>query len=417
MSTRSLNCFYDLSIAPCSYDFFAFLISAELHRVRNSFSSINLIFLPGAESPYRLDNLRTFQQNDNFFKNVLMVGPLLYESCKGVIWLDKRSDAQMYLEKPDEIFPRGYSIDNPITDYAFHGIVSSYFRGEDPVFFQAPEYASNLAKSFLKQFSDKKHIITLTTRELTRDDPGCRKVNTNFWQHFFELIDKSKFQPLVIRDTSAAFNTTPMFEGIPEVPAASIHLHLRYAIYQSAHLNIFKPNGPSILSVYGTPATLFFFDSSDAHPSISLTWYKQHHGMSIGSQYPLSTQNKRIIWGSEDQNSIDKMLQKLDTMHAEDLKKLHPISDRNTLLYTTQIALSHTIQNMRFGVMDEDIKLLQDYKKLLMKRLFTGVDPLLVLREKEKLNILKKGTVDKVIEMDKRTDSVLIDRPLIYKTA
>ena len=68
MNNRSLNCFYDLSVSPCSYDFFAFLISAELHRVRNGFDSLKLIFVPGPEKGYRLDNLRTFEQNDNFFK-------------------------------------------------------------------------------------------------------------------------------------------------------------------------------------------------------------------------------------------------------------------------------------------------------------------------------------------------------------
>ena len=72
MNNRSLNCFYDLSVSPCSYDFFAFLISAELHRVRNGFDSLKLIFVPGPEKGYRLDNLRTFEQNDNFFKNVVV---------------------------------------------------------------------------------------------------------------------------------------------------------------------------------------------------------------------------------------------------------------------------------------------------------------------------------------------------------
>ena len=161
MNNRSLNCFYDLSVSPCSYDFFAFLISAELHRVRNGFDSLKLIFVPGPEKGYRLDNLRTFEQNDNFFKNVLLNGPLLYKSCTSVVWLDKRLDVQSYLGNPHAVFPRGYSFIKVRRDYVFHGIVSSYFRGDGPVFFEAPNYSKGLAQNYLKRFSVEKKIITL----------------------------------------------------------------------------------------------------------------------------------------------------------------------------------------------------------------------------------------------------------------
>ena len=85
--SKKLNCFYDLSVAPCSYDFFAFLISAELHRIRNHFDNLSLIFLPGPNHGYKEDIHRSFEQNDNFFKNVLLPGPLLLPSCNSVIWL------------------------------------------------------------------------------------------------------------------------------------------------------------------------------------------------------------------------------------------------------------------------------------------------------------------------------------------
>ena len=68
---KTLQCIYDLEIAPCSYDFFAFLLSAETHRVRNRYDNIELIFLPGPNNGYREDNLRTDSQNEQFFLNVI----------------------------------------------------------------------------------------------------------------------------------------------------------------------------------------------------------------------------------------------------------------------------------------------------------------------------------------------------------
>ena len=112
--SKKLNCFYDLSIAPCSYDFFAFLISAELHRIRNHFDNLSLIFLPGPNHGYKEDIHRSFEQNDNFFKNVLLPGPLLLPSCNSVIWLDNRDEAQYLLRERKCVFPRGFSLEKPV---------------------------------------------------------------------------------------------------------------------------------------------------------------------------------------------------------------------------------------------------------------------------------------------------------------
>ena len=40
---KTLKCFYDFSVSPASYDFFTFLISAELCRVSRGFDSIDQI--------------------------------------------------------------------------------------------------------------------------------------------------------------------------------------------------------------------------------------------------------------------------------------------------------------------------------------------------------------------------------------
>ena len=65
---KILNVIYDLKISPCSYDFFAFLLSAEAHRVRNEFEKINLFFTPGDKNGFRNDNIRTNEQNHCLFR-------------------------------------------------------------------------------------------------------------------------------------------------------------------------------------------------------------------------------------------------------------------------------------------------------------------------------------------------------------
>ncbi len=411
-----LNCFYDLSIAPCSYDFFAFLISAELHRKRNGFESLAVIFLPGPNNGYRHDNLRTFDQNDNFFKNVLLNGPLLYKSCKSIVWLNDRSEAKKYLEPFTHVFPRGFTLQNPVTDYVYHGIVTSYFRGDDPVFFEAPPYAKSLAKSALSKISVNKSFITLTTRELQRDDPGTRRIDFEVWKNFFSQLDRSRFQPLIIRDTSMAFNSAPLFDDVPEIEAASIHLHMRYAIYQESFLNIFKPNGPSIISSYGTAPNLFFFEHNDQHCAISKSWYKTHYGMNRDSQFPLTTQNKRIVWDKESLELLNGTIKFLNESDVKLQSLLYPITDKITLMDTTKIALMHTIDNLKFGVLGEDVRVFQFYKDLLDRRLVSGPEPKNLILDYQKKGNLPKNTWDEILEIDRSTKSVLDDKSLVYQT-
>ena len=416
MTKRILNCFYDLWTSPCSYDFFAFLISAELHRIRNDFDSLAVIFLPGPNYGYRNDNIRSFNQNDNFFKNVLLNGPLLYKSCKSIVWLNDRIEAKNYLGSSAHVFPRGFSLDNRLTDYQYHGIVTSYFRGEKPVFFEAPAYAKDLAESALKKISNDKLFITLTTRELLRDDPGTRRINLEVWENFFSQLDKSKFQPLIIRDTAVALDSEPLFSNVPEIPTASIHLHMRYAIYQASFLNIFKPNGPSLISSYGTAPNLFFFEASERHASISNGWYKAHYGMNRGSQFPLTTKNKLLFWGKESLNVVNQTIHQLEES-AEELQSLcHPVTDINTLKYTSHIALQYTMNNLAYGVLEEDVSVFQFYNDLLERRLISGPEPKDLILYHETEGILPKGTWNKILEIDRSTKSVLNQKSLVYQT-
>ena len=148
-----LNAIYDLKIAPCSYDFFAFLLSAEAHRKRNGFDKINLIFTPGDKKGFRNDNLRSHEQNTQFFLNVILPGGHFLKSVVGINWISNRNEFLKLNILENNIFPRGYSINNPKTDYVMRGLVTSYFREEEPVLFHTPEYSINIARKILENIS------------------------------------------------------------------------------------------------------------------------------------------------------------------------------------------------------------------------------------------------------------------------
>ena len=83
---RTLFCFYDMSVSPCSYDFFVFLYSAEVSRIRRKLEKLKLILIHGPKGLFRHDNIRTHDQNLNFFHNVVIPGISLIPSCDSFLW-------------------------------------------------------------------------------------------------------------------------------------------------------------------------------------------------------------------------------------------------------------------------------------------------------------------------------------------
>ena len=81
---NSLYCFYDMQVSPCSYDFFTFLYSAEVCRIRRGLKSIKLILVKGQNHNFRQDQIRTQDQNETFFQNVIVPGISLLPSCESL---------------------------------------------------------------------------------------------------------------------------------------------------------------------------------------------------------------------------------------------------------------------------------------------------------------------------------------------
>ena len=64
---NKLYCFYDFQICPASYDFFTFLYSAEISRMRRGLKEIELVLIQGPVEKFRGDWIRSTIVNENFF--------------------------------------------------------------------------------------------------------------------------------------------------------------------------------------------------------------------------------------------------------------------------------------------------------------------------------------------------------------
>ena len=369
-----LYCFYDLAVSPCSYDFFQFLVLCEQQRIRDGFGEIEIIFIAGPNKGYREDNIRTFEQNDQMFRNVLLPGCQLLPSIKATRFESDRRRIIINDLPTDSIFPLGYSINQPIPDYMYNGIVASHFIGEKPVRFVAPDYALNSIESYLKNnnFHEKK-LLTLTARELNREDEsGLRSINHKAWENFFKGLDQDQWQPIIIRDTSATFSNKPLFSDIPEIDLASHHLHLRCAIYQKAFLNFCKANGPLMLQLFSPKSMVMFLELDNDVIALSESWYKTNLGMSVGSQFPLTEKNKIVFWGKESAEIISEMVGLASNVAENNPSGTHDYFNVQNLAYVADTSFRYALSKITFDIRHEHLKVFYLRDNLINKKILDG---------------------------------------------
>ena len=397
---KTLQCIYDLAVSPCSYDFFAFLLSAETHRVRNRYDNIELIFLPGPNNGYREDNLRTDSQNQQFFINVIIPGIELLPSINSFHKLSKRSQYCNIKSKNNDIFPRGYSLERPRPDYAMHGLVTARIRDEEPVFFSPPEYAVQAAKKILFNLCNNKKPVILTVRELERENSsGMRSIKTDIWKQVIEELKDSDYELIVIRDTGSAVNSTPLFENIHELQVASYHMHIRYAIHQVAHLSFFKNNGPFLPAFYSKSNVIMFNDFDENHAALTEDWMKTNFGINYGSQYPMAAQNSIVRWGDENKEQILKDIFNVNTQLKTKANKW-PFENRHDIALSVQTSFNYTLRNMFSGAQVEDLNVFSKLKSYIASGIIKPMNIKETLLSLENKNRLPKSTVAKLVELD-----------------
>ena len=367
---KRLHCFYDLAVSPCSFDFFQFLIIAEINRIRDNFNEIELTFISGPNHGFREDNLRTYEQNEQYFQNVIWPGCQLLPSIKSVKLETDRKRVEILHLDPSTIFPRGYSIIHPINDYICNGITTSHFLGEDTINFKAPDYAIKSASKFINNTKNKK-ILILSTRELERDDNlGVRSIEHNVWKDFLTSLDSDEWIKIVIRDTNSSFSSEKLFDEIVEADFASYHLHLRFALYELSNINIFKSNGPAILSLYGnlTP-TVMFLEFDNTVTAMSQNWFRGTLGMVKGSQFPLTRKNNLIIWEKENKENLIKAINIIEGNSSIKYKYDNDYFNIENLLYTTEVAINYTLKNMLYDIRKVDLKIFRKYDTLVERKI------------------------------------------------
>ena len=220
-----------------------------------------------------------------------------------------------------------------------------------------------MVDDFIKTKIGSMPFITLTARELDRGDKNkTRSIDKVRWTSILGNLKSRGVKPVVIRDTAMAFEQ-PMFDGIIEVPVASVHLPFRIALYEKALMNFTRNSGPSTMLLYGKSNSMFFNEFDEDFLPVSEKWFFDHYGMTHGSQFPMTTTRTDFIWDPERLDKISEKIENLITSHKT-IHRLHAFSNKENANASFMRALKHLIKCIKSEVLPEDAKLLIGLKKL-----------------------------------------------------
>jgi len=295
---------YDLDVNASTYNCSEFLIDAEYEANRNNKSGFVVVIVPPSSDQSlgwkEYDFVIDSDSKQWRFQNIVISLTFLSPYCKGTYILPSRLEAISFVKGRD-VYPYLYdgrnlrSIDVP--DF--------YRKFDRPHLFEG----FRASKQGLKYIRDWIHenrivfpVVTITIRNNAFDI--VRNSNIKEWVRFARYLQSTGYHPVVIPDTDNAFSDDPLFEGITIFRECAWNMGLRMALYESAFLNLFVPNGCLSIALYNYRCSYICMNN---HPEGSIVMTEKvakELGQTIGANHKFATPNQRLSYKPDSYDNI-----------------------------------------------------------------------------------------------------------------
>lgn len=248
---------YNMATGPLGFDFVHWLIDAEMMRRRKKAPApLKVGFWLGRPR----NDVHNVDQRELWINNVFR--PLL--PLMGAM----ESEEAIYGQKKDF--------------YGRRDIIPAVRNGEPLPLLRA-----------LKKWDHQGHV-TITLRE--KGDWSYRNSDLGVWLLFASWLEGRGERVLIVRDTAKAHEP---LDGFETVPGASINLHSRVSLYESAKMNFFSANGPSSLCEFGVSPWMAFVEAQNNGGSEFYNTpdgWEHLHGVKPGEKMPWERPDRRFVW-------------------------------------------------------------------------------------------------------------------------
>jgi tetratricopeptide (TPR) repeat protein len=305
---RIFNAYYDISIAPLTFDFLTFLVLAELHRVEQGYNFFRVVFVPETADTKDQNLKDRFSDADRRWRltNVLVPSCSMVPGCGGRITVcNARDEAAALLEtSPDPAFPIGYTVENPVPCFQIAEVAAACACGKKVPSIRAPDRATDFVREWIQGHAKNRKIVCITLREA--DYGRERNSNIEAWAKFAKSLDAAEYFPIIVRDTYATFKPVPAeLDGLCIFPQASVNLEIRLALYEQSYLNMQTNGGPLVLCHLDDKTRCVTLKPMVAswHDSTAFG-IKRGVGVEIGAQPNFLSPFQRWVWDTDSFEAI-----------------------------------------------------------------------------------------------------------------
>jgi hypothetical protein len=311
VASTTLYAFYDLQVAPITFDILWFLASAELERRRRDLPNVHVVIVPGRYFGVRqeredYERVITAQARQARIHDMLIPCCNLLPTCRGVTLATTRDEgANIRSVVARHIAPTDYEPAMPTT-LGPHACMDAARQGvADIACLRAPAKELQAVQQWIAAQAGSRRVITITLRRY--DYMPARNSNIQAWCAFARRLDLHRYLPVFVPDFYDLGNEPPAeIKAFVMFPEAARSITMRMALYQSAYLNLGVNNGPmglAWLNERARYATLKMITPDVPQATID---YMQTFGFEPGKSLPFAKSTQRWIWEDDSEDAITR---------------------------------------------------------------------------------------------------------------
>src|SRR6185437_3078974 len=200
-----LYAFYDLAVAPLTFDFLWFLVGAELRRWRNGLAAMEVVIVPGREEGLRREDPAYERFADPAARrlrinNILLPACAFLPSIVGAGLAGSR-DAAARLARADgaSVFPARYEPDLPSYPDPREPLRAAREEGAAIGCLRATPGDLRSIARWLAARGCTGRVVTITLRHYAYGE--ARNSNVGDWIAFARSLDRSRYSAVFVPDT------------------------------------------------------------------------------------------------------------------------------------------------------------------------------------------------------------------------
>jgi hypothetical protein len=308
---RVLYAFYDLQVAPITYDAAWFAVLADRERRRHGLEAVHFVVVPGI-----LDGLRAersayeavVDRENRRWRLHHVVVPLfgLVPAAAGFTLLPSREAGdELRRAAGARVYPRHYEPALPVGHHPSELLDAARAGEHGLAVLQSPVQAQRFVEVWLAPRLEGRRLVTITLRDYAFMTD--RNSDTRAWTTFARRLPRDRYLAVFVLDTERTLDPRPDELGdLAVLPEAAWSVPLRLALYERAFLNLGVNNGPLLMGALAARPRLLVFKMITPSVPQTTAEFMRGLGFEVGAQLPFATPWQRLVWEDDRLDVIER---------------------------------------------------------------------------------------------------------------